>query len=365
MRAAICLIILVLFGVVGAFGQSLSGSWDTDISFDPQQTGFADALSMTSTLISTYTVGDWAFTTTTKLDEAGWVDQDFGVVGLLGAFTVTSAIDLDVQLTKFGSWVTTVGLDVAGIDFRGAFTLKENSVDLDLAMTGGSGTAVQGEIILGLGGGVDCDFDFQDVKIGVDFTFGCSPVESDIYFTCANGFEYANFKAGGIAIPNLPWVTLGALLHFELDSKEITITPSFNFGPILCFDLLFDVDEKTGATFPNDTLEFNTISVVGIGIGCTIGGVDFYGLSRFDGSIRGKYWEQYSIDASGDVCCGDVFEFGLDVFFEEHAQALFDVALIETNAKINVTQQFAFTMELDIETDGGFTEWCVGFEVTW
>jgi hypothetical protein len=368
MKRALVLSLICVVGLAFAgFAQTLTGSWVTEVCIDPQTTDFPGAITLNSTLGVTYAIGDWAFTSTTVLDGTGWVDQDFAVTGLFGLITVSSALDFTVPAGAFGSWTTTLGLNMAGVAFTGTFALDPAGSSLTLGMVAGLGSDVEGSIDITFGDGVGCDFDFVDVTIGLDFLFcDCAPIHSEIYFSCANGFEYVEFSSGGIAIPNLPWVTLGALLHFELQTKEITITPTFDFGAIVCFDLFFEVDESDGATYPLAILDLDTISIVGIGIGCTIGGVDFYALSMFDGSIRdGAYWEQYSIDVGADACCGGVFEFGLDMFFDNAGATLFEVALIEVDMKVNITSQFAFTMALDIDVDGGFTNWCLGFEVTW
>ncbi|MBU0596520.1 hypothetical protein KJ567_07545 [Candidatus Bipolaricaulota bacterium] len=368
MKRALVLSLICVVGLAFAgFAQTLTGSWDTEVCLDPQTDNWPGAITLDSTLIVTYAIGDWAFTTTTVLDNTGWVDQDFSVTGLFGLITVSSALGFTVPAGGFDSWTTTLGLNMAGVSFGAVFALDGAGSSLVLTGSAGIGSDVVGSVELELGDGVGCDFDFVGITIGLDFLFcDCAPIASEIYFSCLNGFEYVEFATSGIAIPNLPWVTIGALLHFELQTKEITITPTFDFGAIVCFDLFFEVAEDAGATYPLAILDLDVISIVGIGIGCTIGGVDFYALSMFDGSIRdGAYWEQYSIDVGADACCGGVFEFGLDMFFDNAGATLFEVALIEVDMKVNLTSQFAFTMALDVDVDGGFTNWCLGFEVTW
>jgi len=375
MKRALVLSLICVVGLAFAgFAQTLTGSWITEVCLDPQTAFFNDAITLTSTLAVTYAIGDWAFTSTTELDGDGWVDQDFAVTGLFGLITVSSALGFTVPAGAFDSWVTTLGLNMAGVEFTGVFTLETGAAQLDLGMVAGLGSSVEGSIDIQFGD-VDvagCDLDFQNVTIGLDFLFcDCALIASEIYFDCA-GFQYVEFATSGIAIPNLPWVTLDALLHFELQTKEITITPAFDFGAIVCFDLFFEVWENDPATFPGPgfagILELWSIDIIGIGIGCTIGGVDFYALSMFDESLfndNGDFWEVYSIDVGADACCGGVFEFGLDLYFDDLGATLFEVAFIEADMKVNVTTQFAFTMALDIDVDGGFSNWCLGFEVTW
>lgn len=377
MKRALVLSLICVVGLAFAgFAQTLTGSWVTEVCLDPQTDSFAGAISLTSTLDVTYAIGDWAFTTTTVLDGTGWADQDFSVTGLFGLITVDSALGFTVPFGVFEDWVTTVALNMAGVSFSAEFTLETGDVALELTMTAGIGSAVEGEIVVELGSGEGCNFDFAGVTIGLDFLFcDCAPIEAEIAFGC-EGFQYIDFAASGIVIPTLPWFTLDATLHFELQTKEITLTPVFDFGPIVCFDLYFDVYNDAPATYPLAVLELFQIDVVGIGISCEIGGVSFAAISYWGTTLTGAYrpgalayhdgyWEAYSIDVGADACCGGVFEFGLDFFFDNAGATLFEVSLIEADMLVNVTTQFAFTMGLDIDVAGGFTQWCVGFEVTW
>ena len=366
MKRALVLSLICVVGLAFAgFAQTLTGSWITEVCIDPQTT-WAGALSLSSELEVTYAIGDWAFTSTTVLDGTGWVDQDFGVLGLFGLITVSSSLGFTPvgPPVGFTGWTTTLGLNMAGVAFTGVFSLDSGGSSLELGMVAGLGSDVEGSIDITFGDGDGCDFDFVDVTIGLDFLFcDCAPIHAEIYFSCDEGFEYVEFSTTGIALPNLPWISLDAVLHFELQTKEITLTPVFDLGPIVCFDIFIEAGAGP-ATFPPDVLEFWDFTIVGIGIGCTIGGVDFYALSMFDDSLA-PYWEVYSIDVGADACCGGVFEFGLDLYFDDAGATLFEVSLIEVDMKVNVTSQFAFTMGLDIDTFGGFTSWCLGFEVVW
>jgi hypothetical protein len=397
MKRALVLSLICVVGLAFAgFAQTLTGSWITTVCLNPQTDSFAGAITLASTLGVTYAIGDWAFTSTTVLTGAGWSDQDFTVTGLFGLITVSSALDFNPLPGAFGSWSTTLGLNMAGVTFGATFYIGPGTATspvggsrLTLTGSAGVGSAVVGDITIVLGNALSavCDFDFQSVNIGLDFLFcDCAAIQSDIYFTCA-GFQYVQFVAKGIAIPNLPWVSLDAKLKFQLQTKELTITPVFDIGAIVCFDLYIYHNAATGATFPYNSYTWTSFTVEGIGLSCDIGGVTFTALSNWHnfgagatnlalrpGLLAGKdykYWEVYSIGLDADACCGGVFEFDLAVFFAENVVApatmsnLFDVALIEADMKVNVTTQFAFTMGLDVDVAGGFTKWCLGFEVTW
>jgi len=366
-RALVFSLVCVLGLSFAGLAQTLSGSWDTDITIDPQKTSFVDALALTSVLKVNYGIGDWTFGSVTALSENGWTDQDFSATGVLGAFSITSALDLNPNAT-FGDWTTTAKVSIAGVSFSGTFKLDGTDAYLTLTGKGGIGTPVVVDVKVEFGDPTalsGCDLDFQAITIGVDFTFcDCAPIESEIKFDC-EGLAYIKFVTKGIAIPNLPWVTIGATLQYTLQTKTLVLTPTFDFGAITCFDLYFDVDTTGG------NLTFNSITIYGIGIECTIGGVEFGALSQWGtgpktGLLKGtEYWEVYWIGTDDDGCCGP-FEFDLAVFFKDKGTKLFDIALVQATMELQIASQFTFNtgLKINVET-GAFTEWVIGFLVTW
>jgi hypothetical protein len=359
MKRALVLSLIFALGLgFAGLAAELSGSWDTDVTIDPQQVSFADAITLTSVLTVNYTIGDWTFGSVTTLNEDGWVDQTFSAGGVLGAFALTSALDLDPD-ALFDEWVTTAAVSIAGVSFGAEFTLDGTDAWLTLTAGGVAGD-VTIDVEINFGDDDDeCDFPFSDVTIDVGFPFCCADISAAIVFDCA-GFDNICFSVGGIAIPNLPWVTIGAELCFTLQTKTLTLSPAFDFGTIACFDLYFDV-----ATTGNLTI--GDISIVGIGITCDIGAVTFSGLSELPGGdlVDAPYWEVYTISTNDDACCGP-FSFDLSVYFLEGGVALFDVGLFEANMELQVAAQFLFNMGLEINVEtGAFTSWTVGFLVTW
>jgi hypothetical protein len=342
---------------------TLSGSWDTDVTIDPQQTNFNDAITLASVLTVAYTVGDWTFTSVTKLNQDGWTDQDFAVAGVLGAFSITSALDFVPATPAFGSWKTTASVAIAGVSFGMTFELKGNDTFLTLT---GSGVAGDVSVDVSVSFGDDdeeCDLDWTGVTIDLGFPFCCADIDLEVKFDCT-GFLSATFTAGGIAIPNLPWVTIDAELVFTMTEKTLTLSPDFDFGAIACFDLYFSVD-TTG------NLTIGDISIDGIGISCDIGAVSFTGLSYWGtgtkpGALKNTiYWEVYTIETNDDACCGP-FGFDLSFYFLNGGIRLFDVALIDANMTLQVAAQFLFNMGLEINVNtGAFSQWTIGFLVTW
>jgi len=339
-----------------SFAQTLSGSWDTTITIIPAPV----SLAIDSELIVTYAVSGWSFTSDTVIDENGWVAQSFDVSGSLGAFTIGSGLVFDPAAVAFDSWEVTGGLSLAGVTFDGTFTLEPGVVTLEIEGSGSAGDVdVYVDLILG---GVDCSFDFSSLVIDISFPFCCAEISSEIAFNCQTGFEYITFEATGIELPGMTWVTLDALLTFTVDEKTLVITPSFDFGATACFDI-----------YLSDPAElFGDIEVVGLGLECEIGGVQFIGLSYWgDGAKPGilkgtEYWEAYQISTTDDGCCGP-FSFDIGIYFLEGGLQLFDVSYLEANMSIQIATQFTFSMgiAIDLEVVPSFTEWTLGFLVEW
>jgi hypothetical protein len=339
---------------------TLSGSWDTDVTIDPQQTSFAAAIGLTSVITVVYTVGDWTFTSVTDLDEGGWTDQDFSVAGVLGAFTITSALDFVPATAAFGSWNTTAGVSIAGVSFGVDFTLADEDVTLVIDASGVAGDVGVGvEVTFGGDDNDVCDLDWAGIEISLDFPFCCADISAVIAFDCS-GFDSVVFTAGGIAIPNLPWLTIDAELTFTMEEKTLVLSPNFAFGDIVCFDLEIDVDYVGGDMAPLDLTGF---TITGISLACDIGAVTFTGVSILEGAD--PYWEWYTIETNDDACCGP-FGFELGFYFLEGGIRLFDIALIDASMTLQVASQFTFNMGLAVNVEtGAFTQWTVGFLVEW
>jgi hypothetical protein len=363
MKRALVLSLICVLGLgFSSLAASLTGYWDTDVTIDPQQTNFNDAIGLTSELSVTYTVGDWAFTSLTNLDETGWTGQEFDVAGVLGAFTLDSTLIFDPATPAFTSWETIAGVSIAGVSFSSDFTLDSSGTQIVL-----SGSGVAGDVTVGvdvtLGSGDGCDFDFNEVVINIGFPFCCADIAAEIAFDCS-GFEYVEFSTGGIAVPNLPWLTIDAVLHFTMDEKTLTLSPNVDFGDFACIDLDIDIDYTGGDM---EDLSINSFVISGLSLTCDIGAVTFTGVSSFDGGLgpNEAYWEGYTIETSDDACCGP-FSFDLSIWFLDGGTKLFDVGLIDANMELQVATQFTFNMGLQVNVESGsFTQWTVGFLVEW
>jgi len=373
MKKALVLGLAMIFGLgLFASAQSLTGTWYGEATI----TGFPSPISVsfTSKLTVNYTVGGWTFTSYSVLGSGGWSDQTFSASGALGAFSFSSLVDFDPSPPGFDKWNVTAGLSLGGMTLGLDWTLTGpggTHPGLAVILTGSGSTGIV-DITIAVGFGDPatpaCDLDWQDVKITAGFPFCCADVASTLYFTC-DGFEYATFAVTGIALPNFPWLTLDATLKFELQTKTLTLSPKFNFGADVCFDLYYDV-AKSGGVGPATVLTLGDITFSGIGLTCEIGGVSFTGISYWGtgtkpGILKGTdYWEAYKIATTDTGCCGP-FTFDLTVFFDDTHVNLFDIDEFDANMTLQVSDQFKFGMGFVYDVTGGLTKWLINFTVTW
>lgn len=369
----VCLIGLLVMGM-GVAAASLSGSWDTDVTIDPQQTNFNAAIGIVSVLTVTYSVDGWSFSSITDLDEGGWTDQDFAAAGTLGAFTITSALGFDPVIPAFDAWNTTVDVTIAGVNFGADFTLEDSDVTLILRGAGvAADLTLDVEITFGGDDNDVCDLDWADLEIGIGFPFCCTMLEATVMFDC-DGFQNIEFVAEGIIIPNLPFLVLDATLEFMLQTKTLTLSPRFDFGATACFDIYIEQASTTGVG-PGTVVTLDSITIEGLGISCDIGTVTFTGLSFWGtvaapedkpGLLSGTpYWEVYAVSSNEEACCGP-FGFDLAVYFLDTGAMLFDVSLVEADMTLQIASQFTFNMGMEINVEiGAFTEWVIGFLATW
>jgi len=365
MRRAWVLGAVLVIGIgVLASGQALTGSWTIDLAINPQSASFIDGITYSTELLVKYTIGDWTFSTLSKLDESGWYDQNFSSIGVLGGFTISTALDFDPDVPEFDKWTTTTTVDIVGVTFSATFELYDEDVFMTLSARGTSG-GVDIDVTAKFGDDDEpgeCDLDFSSLQIGVDFPFCCADVRSTTYFDC-DGFEKIVFDASGIGIANLPWITLDATLEFTVQSKSLTLTPNFVFSAI-CVEMYVGVETSGNLTL--EALHFD-----GFKLECDVGDVEFTAISFWgDGDFvskpgaLGDFWEMYKIEADEDSCCGP-FDFAAAVFFDEESVHLFDVGKFEFDMSIDLSANMEFSIELDYLLGVGVDKLEFGFEATW
>jgi len=385
-------IVVVGLAVAGAAAEPvLFGSWNADVTIDPTQPSFADAISLWADVKVGYGIGDWVITSHTLLSENGWVAQDFETTGTIGAVDIRTGVWLHPDGT-LSQAATVVSTSLAGVSLQAFAELIDGDTVLSLNAAYDDGiTKVSLDVDFGDQDQV-CDLPFAAALIEVGWTFCCADVRFLAHFTCS-GFSQAGFIVEDLAVPALPWLSLDAGVAYRLGieddgGKTVMLSPTFDFGDTACFDLYFDVDHDHGHA-PQQTLDLKAIEVVGIGIVCDIAGVlfeatsywgeprlvelsDAYGhtwmAQDFPGVLTGygqEYWEGYRITTTEDACCGPL-EFSIAALFKEGiVDQLFDVDLFDAQLGIEMSEHVTFRTGLKIDAGTGAKALTIGLHVTW
>jgi hypothetical protein len=350
---------------------SLSGAWNTTIVLDPQQASLSDALRLEMILTAIYTVSPWTFTSASLLDESGWIEQEFRVVGALGPFSLSSVLQFDPGIPAFDAWTAAVDVELPPGALRASFTLVED--DVRAVLSGWAtldGVTLGAETTLGEADNGLCDLDWVDLSVCLEVPFCCSTAHAVLTFD-TGGFRDLVFTTEALAFPAIPYLSLDVQLTYTVQTKALTLTPRIVFLGDTCVELFVESAFSGGEAPGGSGLTLESFTVQGVSLSCELGGVSLTALSYWgDGAKPGRlldtpYWEVYAIRSIQDACCGR-FGFDLAVYFLENGMMLFDVSLIRAHICVQLADQVRFRMgvEMDVEASA-FSEWALGFDVTW
>lgn len=372
-RALVLGVVAVLALAFCAFSEVLTGTWTFDVELDTLALAAtpADFFDFSSTLLVSYEIDNWEFSSNSTINDTGWVDQSFSLDGTLGTFAIDSRLDITTG-GVFEKLDFNVSFPFAALGLDIGIELKDKDLELVLNAQG-STDLIDLEVEIAFGGDDNdvCDLNWAGVDVDIEFPFCCGEIDAAIEITC-DGFEGACFAVSGITVPNLPWVSFGARACFDLESKSLTLTPAFYFGVDVCFDLYITQIQNGGAG-PGSVLTLGNYVISGISVDCVIGGdVSFTGQSYFGAGAKPSllsgtaYWEAYKIaTTAGGDCCGPL-AFDAAVFFDNTSGSLFDVAGFEVNFSYDVGESLTISMGYDYSTVApGLTLWTIGFVVEW
>jgi len=366
MRGLVIGIALAVFlgGLVGA--QELSGEWETELTLDPSQANFADALDFTTDLAVNYEVGGWTFTSDTQFDDSGWADQSFTAGGVLGSVTFSSTADFDPS-GSFEGLDLTMGITFGGLTLDFDFDWFDMDVEFTVGGRGSTGLVnIDVDVTFGGDDNDVCDLDWAGLQVEAAYPFCCGEVSSTIEFDC-DGFDYITFEAQEITIPNLPWFTVSAELTLQVETKSLVLSPSFDFGSDVCFEI-YATQDVTGGTAPADALTFGNFYLTGVKLECTIADVTFTGISYW-GTVGtkpaglGEYWEMYRLESESDACCGPL-GFDVAVFFDESSTNLGDLEWMSADLSYEFGEHVTFKAGVEMDVGVGVDEWSISFEIT-
>ena len=372
-RALILGFTLVLLVGLGAFSASLSGTLDVTFTIDTQAGGVTTFLDFASVATVVYEVDGWAFTSTSVLNDAGWVNQSFSAEGALGTLEADAGLDFDPGTATFEKFDVDVSFVFGNADVSVDFQLKDKDLTLVLGIEGET-DLLELDFRITFGGDDNdfCDLPWAGVKIDLSFPFCCAEADASIDIKCM-GFEKACFSVTGLTVPNLPWLAFDATLCLAVQTdadKVITLTAIPDFGLDTCFTVYIS-QVQTAGSGPTVPLTLGDIVISGIGLECEIGGVLFIGQSYFGlGSkpslLSGTpYWEAYKISTTSEGdCCGPL-TFDVAVFFDQNSAHLFDVAGFEANATYVFGENWTYKMGYEYSATIGLEKWIIGLTIAW
>lgn len=372
MKRALVLSLAIVLGLgIAAFTQvgDLTGEWSMNVTIDPGAPTVASFFGFGTDLTITYSVGGWDLSSISTFDDTGWTAQSFIADGSFGAFGVTSTAVFDTS-GAFTSLELGLGYTFGAVEIDIGFMLLPGDLNLTLGLVTTTGLVeVDVELTFGDSLVAGCDLNWTGATITLGIPFCCADASATVVFDC-NGFVEACLTVEDIVVAYMPWLSLTAELCFELETKTLVLTPEFDFGADICFDV-YITQAYTGGIGPlGGVLNVQDISISGIGLECEIGGVVFSGISYWGPAPKPgiledtPYWEAYQIQTADLACCGD-FTFDVAMFFDALGTELFDIAALYANFAYDLGENFTFTMGFDYEIVPPSLLWTIGFVITW
>lgn len=417
---------MTLVGLTLLAGNSFSGSWSSEITFEKGDIN--PFKSLDSVLDLTYSFGNLLSTSESEFKLFGFIWQEFGVTGALGAFNIRGDVLFGPSTADFIYAQGIASLSIAGIDFGFYFAQLSDAVlqgpaDGFAIRVAGSSGALDITSITEFGARIkDDDFDgitiyhaatglykryiTNPIVLGQGFTgeklavsgwrFGCvADIATTLYMTCS-GFDSIKFELTGIEL-GCNWLTFDVELKFQTQTKSLVLTPQLNLGDAACIKVyaavLTDapVGPDTTNTIFGDYSFLTGISLYGLGFTYSWNGVTIKELTVLDtghyaittpeyGSVieeitealehghefYPEYWELLSIEVTGDGCCGGSYTFLANTYFDKNATNLFGWGMTHVEGRFPISSKLFLTTEVKVDDDTpGLDHFGVGFEVGW
>jgi len=312
---------IAVFGLALFAASPFSVSWSSEMEFT--QTGSNVALRFFDSVFTLdYALGSLLSTSTSEFRNVGFLWQEFGLTGSIGAFDIQAnllfgpstgdyvyaqeivtlsiaGINLGFYWAYLGSAVfqgpasgtairlaaTVASLDVISISEFGARIKDEDfdGITIYNALTGAYKNYITNPIVA-VQTCPSCAAAFTGEKLTLSgMKFSCiENLTTTMYLSCLSGFDWIRFEIEDICT-GLSWLSLDLELTFALQTKSIVVTPTLVLGECFCIDTYVDV--RTGA--PDDTLYGAFTSITGIslnGLGLTFAwnGVSVKALTALD-----------------------------------------------------------------------------------
>ena len=399
----------------------LSGTWQANLAIDLNPFSFTE---LSSTFVVNYTLGGFTATSNSEFLLAGFIWQGFGVTGTLGAFNVQGDLLFGASTADFIYDQVIVTASIAGIDFGLYWAQLSDAVlggpadgsvlriagsigDIDIvnyfelgaqvedkdddnfngitiyhAATGAHKHYVTNPLVVGPSG--SCCGGFTGERLIVTgWTFGCiEDITTTLHMTW-QGFDYIKFALTGIET-GIAWLSFDVDLMFQLQTKTLVLTPTINLGENTCIDVYAKL-----LTDPAAMTSITGIGIYGLGFTTSFGNVTLKDLTVFDtscyaitteeyGSVIEEradalkyghdfypdYWEMFSIEVTGDGCCGGSYTFLANTYFKANSTSLFDWGMTHIEATMPINSVLFLTTEVEADT-AGIDHFGLGVKVSW
>ena len=414
-RMLATVVVVLSIASLSLLAAPLSGRWQASLAIDPNPFSFTE---LASTFTINYSMGDFTATSESDLLLAGFIWQGFGITGNLGAFNVQGDLLFGASTADFIYDQLIVTTSIAGIDFGLYWAQLSGAVlggpaDGSVLRIAGSIGDIDVESYFELGAQMEDtgDDDFNGITIyhaasgahkhyltnplvvGQGFTgeriivsgwgYGCvKDITTTLYMT-QHGFDFIKFDLAGIDV-GLSWLSFDVDLMFQLQTKTLVLTPTLNLGKSTCIDVYADL-----LTDPTMTTSISGIGVYGLGFVSSFGNVKVKDLSVFDtghyaittekyGSViedKGDalkyghnfypdYWELFSIEVTGDGCCGGSYTFLANTYFDANSSSLFDWGMTHIEATLPINSFLFLNSEIEIDSTS-VEHLGLGISVSW
>jgi hypothetical protein len=412
-------VLALAVSVVGLFGLTLfaegpfSADWTAAITLDPNGT-FLSGLE--STVDLSYETGPvlWRSYSNFQLT-VGYLWQEFGVAGHLGAFEIrgdalfgpstadflyfqavaalrVAGLDMGVYYALLSDAVlggpadgfairvagSFAGLDIVSITELGARIEDEDSSGIDIvhAATGLYRHYVTNPIVPGRG------FTGEKLSVG-GWSYACvGDIRTILYFTCC-GFDFLSVELDDIDL-GIGWLKTDLVVTYEVQTKSVTLEPDFIVGDhVVCFTPYFLLD------FGASAWEIDGFELGGLALVCRWNGVTIKDLTVFDpgqfvittedyGSaietlaeaIDGgheyyaDYWELLSVEVVFDGCCGGVNRMLVNTYFGGDPGGIFGWGMSYIEACVGLSAAIELSGSVRV-TGAGLYEVGMGIALHW
>jgi len=245
-RALAILAVCSLFGFAGL--AQFSGEWSTTLNILPTL-GLEE-----SVLTLTYSVAGFEITGKSTFDPT-FSEQEFSVSGSIGAFGGEGVLLFDPAAPAYGAAGIQAKLDFAGVGFTTTIVHVASGYaaifePFGIAFANYGLTAGMVYLTEVDSDTVDIEISFVDDCTGIVFYDATLTLEDialccgvtydfELYFTKANGFEYAKFSLSDL-FSLCCGISFDASVKFGVDYKQVSLNPSIDWAGE-CLELGLDI----------------------------------------------------------------------------------------------------------------------------